>query len=282
MARDDLAAARLARALETRFGEKFAVDAEQPGLADLAHIAEHRSHRRYDDRAVDPALLKLLFACALSAPSKSDLQQGDIVLVADAAKRKAIADLIPDMPWVKAAPVFLVFCGNNRRQRQLAEWRGKPFVNDHLDAFMNAAVDAGIVLANFIRAAAAAGLGCCPISAVRNHAAVISDLLELPDWVFPLAGLCVGYPAEAGRITPRLPLKVTVHTDRFSEADTRVQIDAYDRRRAQLAPYSRQRNNAHFGKVALYGWSEDKARQYAEPERADWGAFIKGKRFRLE
>jgi len=282
MARDDLVAGRLARALETRFGEKFAVDAAQPGLADLAHLAEHRSHRTYDAQPVAPALLRLLFACALSAPSKSDLQQGDIVLVADVAKRKAIASLIPDMPWVKAAPVFLIFCGNNRRQRQLAEWRGKPFVNDHLDAFMNAAVDAGIVLANFIRAASAAGLGCCPISAVRNHAATISDLLELPDWVFPLAGLCVGYPAEAGKITPRLPLAVTVHTDRFTETDTRAQIDAYDQRRAKLVPYAKQRDNSRFGKVKLYGWSEDKARQYAEPERADWGAFIKARGFRLE
>ena len=282
MARDDLAAGRLARALEARFGGKFAVDAAQSGLADLAHLAEHRSHRTYAARAVEPELLKLLFACALSAPSKSDLQQGDIVHLAAAAKRKVIAGLIPDMPWVKTAPVFLLFCGNNRRQRQLAEWRGKPFVNDHLDAFMNAAVDSGIVLANFIRAASAAGLGCCPISAVRNHAAAISELLELPDWVFPLAGLCVGYPAEAGKITPRLPLEVTVHTDRFTETATRAHIDAYDRRRAKLVPYAKQRDNARFGKEKLYGWSEDKARQYAAPERADWGAFIKGKGFRLE
>jgi hypothetical protein len=47
------------------------------------------------------------------------------------------------MPWIADAPVFLVFCGNNRRIRQIGEWRGKPFANDHLDHFMNAAVDAG-------------------------------------------------------------------------------------------------------------------------------------------
>ena len=112
---------------------------------------------------------ELLFACALSAPSKSDLQQADIVHVADRAKIKSIADGIPDMPWIANAPVFLVFCGNNRRIRQIGEWRGKPFANEHLDHFMNAAVDAGIVMTSFIRAAEAVGLGCCPISAVRNH-----------------------------------------------------------------------------------------------------------------
>jgi hypothetical protein len=209
------------------------------------------------------------------------LQQADIVHVDDAAKRKIIADLIPDNPWVRAAPVFLIFCGNNRRARQLAEMRGKPFANDHLDAFMNSAVDAGIVLASFIHVAEAAGLGCCPISSVRNHAQTVSDLLELPDWVFPLAGLCVGYPSEPGMITSRLALDVTVHTDRYDETGIAAKIDAYDRRRNARQQYRKQRDVARFGAAEFYGWSEDKARQYAKPERADFGAFIRGKRFNL-
>jgi len=273
--------ARIERAIAERFGTQIDVAADQRGADALARMLEHRSQRRYTPQPVSPELLQMLFACALSAPSKSDLQQADIVHVSDAAKRKAIADLIPDMPWVRKAPVFLVFCGNNRRIRQVAELRGKPFANDHLDAFMNAAVDAGIVMTTFIHAAEAAGLGCCPISAVRNHAQVVSDLLELPDWVFPVAGLCVGYPAEEGNITARLPLEVTVHVDRFGEAGVAAKIDAYDRRRVAKQPYAQQRSVERYGEVAFYGWSEDKARQYSVPERADFGAFIRGKRFNL-
>ena len=273
--------ARIARASAERFGVETRAAADQPGADSLARMLEHRSHRRYTSQPVDPALLRLLFACALSAPSKSDLQQADIVHVSAADKRKAIADLIPDNPWVRAAPVFLIFCGDNRRTRQVAELRGKPFANDHLDAFMNSAVDAGIVLASFIHAAEAAGLGCCPISSVRNHAQTVSDLLELPDWVFPVAGLCVGYPSEPGMITSRLPLDVTVHTDRFNETDIAAKIDAYDRRRAARQQYKKQRDVARFGVAELYGWSEDKARQYSKPERADFGAFIRSKKFNL-
>ncbi len=33
---------------------------------------------------------------------------------------------------------------------------------------------------------------------------------------------------------------------------------------------------------SLYGWSEDKARQYAEPTRTDFGCFVRGKGFRLD
>ncbi len=275
-------AARIEAAMTTRFGADIPVDPAQPGLEELARIAEHRSHRKYTPQPVAPDLLRLLFACALSAPSKSDLQQADIVYVADRAKISAITALIPDMPWIAEAPVVLVFCGNNRRIRQIGDWRGKPFANDHLDHFMNAAVDAGIVMTTFIRAAEAVGLGACPISAIRNQPREVSRLLELPDWVFPMAGLTLGYPAEPGRITPRLPLEVTVHLDRHDESRVREHIGDYDRRRHALLPYRRQRNVEHQGKAQFYGWSEDKARQYSTPERADFGAFIRAKGFSLD
>ena len=275
-------ASRIASALAERFGEEFAVPEFVAGSEELARLADHRSVRKFTDRPVAPELLRLMFACALSAPSKSDLQQADIIHVADRANVRAIADLIPDMPWINDAPVFLVFCGNNRRVRQICEWRRKPFVNDHLDHFMNAAVDAGLVMMNFIRAAEAVGLGCCPISAVRNNPQVVSDLLALPQCVFPVAGLVAGYPAERRDISARLPLSVTVHTDRYDETQIREKIDQYDRRRHALQPYRRQRHAKRYEDSDFYGWSEDKARHYSVPERADFGAFIRARGFSLK
>jgi len=275
-------AERIEKATLTRFGVALASPPGVAGAEELRRMVEHGSHRRWTDQPVEPALLKLLLACALSAPSKSDLQQADIIHVADRAKIKAIADTIPDMPWINNAPIFLVFCGNNRRIRQIGEWRGKPFVNEHLDHFMNAAVDAGIVLASFIRAAEAAGLGTVPISAVRNHPRVTSDILGLPDAVFPVAGLCAGYPLERGHVTARLPLDVTVHTDRFNEDGLREKIDAYDQRRHALFPLRKQRHANRYPDVPFNGWSEDKARHYSVPERAEFGAFIREKKFSLK
>lgn len=278
-------AVRIAKAALTRFGEPITAPvsvATAPAADELRRMLEHSSHRKWTEQPVDADLLRLLFACALSAPSKSDLQQADIIHVADRARIKAIADLIPDMPWINNAPVFLVFCGNNRRIRQIGEWRGKPFVNDHLDHFMNAAVDAGIVLSQFIRAAEAAELGTVPISAVRNHPRETSDILGLPDAVFPVAGLCVGYPLEAGHITARLPLAVTVHTNTFDESRLKENIDAYDQRRHQLFPLRKQRHSKRYPDAAFYGWSEDKARHYSVSERLDFGTFIRGKKFSLK
>jgi nitroreductase/FMN reductase [NAD(P)H] len=269
-------------ALAERFGERFSVDPTLAGLHELARIAGHRVHRRFLARAVEPGLLRLLCACALSAPSKSDLQQGDILAVKDKAKQRAIAALIPDMPWIADAPVFLVFLANASRLPQIARLRDKPFPNDHLDLFFNAVVDSALLLATFMRAAAAVGLGCCPISAIRDRADVVSELFALPERVIPVAGLCVGWPAEAGAITPRLGLAVTLHEDRYRPGELAREIDAYDRRREKQRPYARQRAPDRWGEAPFYGWSEDKARQYADPLRADFGAYVRGKGFRLE
>src|SRR5712691_1368229 len=148
-------------ALAERFGEKFTVDSNLAGLDELARIAGHRTHRRYLERAVDRDLLRLLCACALSAPSKSDLQQADIVIVRETAIRQTIVDTIPQMPWIMDAPVFLVFVGNGARLPMMSKRRDQPFPNDHLDAFFNAAVDGAIVMTTFIQAATAVGLGIC-------------------------------------------------------------------------------------------------------------------------
>ena len=269
-------------ALSERFGERLDVDPALPGLDELARLAARRVHRRWLAREVAPDLLRLLCACALSAPSKSDLQQGDILIIREKAKRQAIGKLLPDMPWLPDAPVFLVFLANGRRLPRIAQLRGKPFPNDHLDLFFNATVDAAIVLATFLRAAEAVGLGCCPISMIRDHARVISDMLALPDKVVPIAGMCVGWPAEPSGITARLPLGLTVHEERFDEGDLAAQIESYDRRRAALRPYRNQREPERFGQAEFYGWSEDKARQYASPQRADFGAFVRGKGFHLD
>jgi len=269
-------------ALLERFGERLEIAAGLSGLDELARIAAHRVHRRYLAREVTPDLLRLLCACALSAPSKSDLQQADILIVRETSKIYAIAELLPEMPWMREAPVFLIFLANGRRLPQISRMRGKPFPNDHLDLFFNATVDAAIVMTTFLRAAEAVGLGCCPISVIRDHAATVSKMIALPEKVIPIAGMCVGWPAEEGGITPRLSLSTTIHTERFAENDLVSEIDAYDRRRAATRPYRNQRDPERFGRNDFYGWSEDKARQYSVPLRDDFGAFVRAKAFRLD
>jgi nitroreductase/FMN reductase [NAD(P)H] len=190
------------KALALRYGGEPLAYGQGESVQDLPEVwrqlAARGSCRHFRDESVAPELIETLCALALAAPSKSDLQQRDIVIIDDATLRAEIDRLMATFPlaqdWIPGAPLLLIFCGNHRRQRQLHELRGHPFVNEHLDAFFNAACDAAIALGAFVIAAEARGLGCTPISAIRNHAERISELIDLPEHVFPFAGLAVGWP----------------------------------------------------------------------------------------
>ena len=274
----------IADLIEYRFGLPSEAGRDAPAEGELAAILSHRSHRRYTDQPISEDLLQQVLAAGLSAPAKSDLQQASIVRIENPELRKAIASLLPSMPWIAQAPRFLIVCGDSRRIRRVCELRNIPFANDHLDAFFNATTDAALVLQNLIRAASAVGLGTCPISVIRNFATRIAELLSLPDYVFPLAGLCIGWPSREGFVSMRVPTALSVHVDRYDDTNFVAEIDGYDRRRnARFAvPESEWREVERFGKPALYGWSEDKARQYSVPERQDFGAFVRRQGFKLD
>ena len=248
-----------------RFGDGSEAPGDVPDIPWLRQVLLRRTHRRYAPRTVSEGLLRLLLGAAFSASSKSDFQQACVIRVADRGRRDRLAALVPEMPWIGTAPVFLVFCGDARQLEQLGELHGHTQQNGRLEGFFNAAVDAALVMQGLILAAETAGLGCCPISVIRNQADAIGQILELPDKVFPVAGLCLGYPAAEGFVSMRLPLAVTLHTDRYDNSGLVAEIDRYDRRRAARysPPREQQRAPDIFGYADFYGWSEDKARQAA-------------------
>jgi nitroreductase len=270
--------------LRGRFGEVPELGGEVPELAWLRQVLLRRTHRRYADRPVPQPLLRLLLAAAFSASSKSDFQQVAVIAVADPVRRARLAALVPDMPWIGTAPVFLVFCGDARRLERIGALRGHDSDNARLESFFNAAIDAALVLQTFTLAAETAGLGCCPISVIRNHAPAVAEILELPDKVFPVAGLCLGWPAAEGHISMRLPLDATIHADRYDDRRLAELVDDYDRRRAArfMIPPGQQRAPERFGVAEFYGWSEDKARQATEPEGKGFPEYLRARGFRFD
>lgn len=260
--------------LRKRFGESFDVPVSTEHAQALADIASHAVHRTWSDRPVGSAMVRLLAACALSAPSKSDLQQASIIHVQDDSQRALIAALVPQFTWFPNAPELLVFCGDGARIREIFKRVDQPFPNEHLDQFFNAVVDGTLVMQNFMRAASAVGLVYCPISVVRDRAAELDRILGLPSHVFPIAALCLGYPAQPGRVLPRLGLDATLHVDRYDANNLHATLDRYDQRRIQSALSA----NAPGTPTA---WTQDKLKQYAMLQRSDWGEYIRSKGFDL-
>jgi FMN reductase [NAD(P)H] len=274
-----------AKELRQRFGD--ACGPSDEGLAELPFIRQvlgRKTVRAYTDAVPSDALLELLCAAALSASAKSDFQQASILRVLDTGKRARIGELFPAMPWIGAAPAFLVFLGDARRLERIGEFRGKPIANGTLEGFFNAAVDAALALQTFILSAEATGLGCCPISVIRNKIDQVADILALPDKVFPVAGLCVGYPARTGFVSLRLPRTVTVHRDVYGDGGLSKAVADYDRRRDAIhsIPKEQHRSPEKYGAVELYGWSEDKARQAAKPEGAAFPLYLRKHGFTLD
>ena len=263
---------------QTRFGLAAPADLDselassglEPGAtAALSSILARRSYRRFTDQPVSEALRATVLACAQSAPAKSDLQQYSILDLHDPAKKAALAEFC-DTPWMADAPVLLVFCGDLRRAQRVCEMRGHAYAQNTLDSFMNAAVDAALAMQAMILAAEAAGLGCCCISQVRKRLPETSTLLNLPDGVFPIAGLAAGWPSEARDVSRRLPPSIVVHRDGYDDSNLGAEIDAYDQRRHAARPLGNQINPEKFGTAEFYGWSENAARRLAEP--SDLGA----------
>jgi hypothetical protein len=166
---------------------------------------------------------------------------------------------------------------------QIGALRGHAPDNGALEGFFNAAIDAALALQSCVLAAETLGLGTCPISVLRNRIGEVAEILALPDKVFPVAGLCLGYPAQSGFISMRLPLEATVHIDRYDDSGLAEAVDLYDRRRdARHSIADRQRAPELFGTAEFYGWSEDKARQAMTPEGLGFASWLKAHGFNLD
>lgn len=261
--------APLAQLLEQRFGQPFPAADLLPReqTAALAALAGQSSLRRFSTRPVPDDLLELLCACALSAPSKSDLQLRDIVVIRDPARKAALAVLAPTAAWMAEAPVVLVFCGNAGRLESLMRRKAQPFPNNHADLLVNAVADAAISLGWMQAAANLAGLGGCAVSGLRERAEEVAALIGLGRLTLPFAGFALGWPEGDRPMTPRLPLSQTFHQDRLADGDDGAVIAEYD---------------AYRKMAGVGSWSGKRARQYSAPLRTGFGAFLRGQGFRLD
>jgi hypothetical protein len=160
--------------------------------------------------------------------------------------------------------------------------RAKPYAQNTLDSFFNAAVDAALAMQSYVIAAEGAGLGTCCISQVRNDMEGVTELLGLPKGVYPVAGLCAGYAGEKRGVTLRLPPAAVVHTDIYNDASLESDIEGYDARRNAIRPMTQMMTDK-YGTADDYGWSENAARRLSVPEaRHGFRAFLQSHGFDLD
>ncbi len=223
---------------ELRYGKTADVDPI------VAPFLSHRSVRRYTEEVISPVLEVSLMAAAQSASTSSNLQLWSAVKVTRGEARDQVNAFCGNQRQVQNAPLFFAFLADHYRLSQLADETRANL--DYAEFFTMACIDAALAAERMVCAAEAAGLGACYIGGLRNHPEEIRRLLNLPDGVFGVFGLCLGYPdpAHPAAVKPRLSADCVFFTDTY---DQEKGIGDYDERMAAF--YADQAMNA--GK-----WSE--------------------------
>ncbi len=195
----------------------------------------HVSIRRYTTARIPEAMLQSILDAARRSPTSSNLQAYSIVVIRDDATKAKLATLAGNQRQVAECPVFLAICADIHRLQRAAALHGKA-VAVNLELSMVATIDAALVGMSAATAAESFGLGTVMIGGIRNHPQDVAEVLELPNGVFVVFGLCMGWPAEQPPQKPRLPHEVVIHEERYHAAGIDKALKAYD---AALAEHYR-------------------------------------------
>jgi FMN reductase [NAD(P)H] len=193
-------------------------------------IKNHRSVREFDPmKDVNDAQVKEIIEAAMAAPNWVNGQQVTIIEVRDIEKKTKFSEAAGNQRWVKEAPVFLLFCMDFYRAKLAAEKNGTDFqIVEDLEAVIVGSTDVGIALGSAVIAAESMGLGIVPIGGVRKNPKVFVDLLDLPEYVYPISGLVIGHPRTLPGQKPRLPLKATYQKEKYNAKVQMDMINQYD------------------------------------------------------
>lgn len=232
-----------------------------------ALLNSHRSIRKFTDQKITEEMLSEIVCAAQSAATSSFLQGATVIRVRNPDSRKKLASYAGNQTYVETAAEFLVFCADLKRPGNCCKQYDKPFAGDYTEHFIIATVDVALMAQNLVIAAEAAGLGICYIGGIRNNPRDVSDLLELPKGVYPVFGLCLGYPDQNPECKPRLPMKVILKDEVYSEQGDAELIAAYDE---QVREYYRQRTGGGHGIC----WSEQVATLLSEKARPHMRDFL--------
>ena len=97
-----------------------------------------------------------------------------------------------------------------------------------VDTLLVGAHDVGIAIQNAVVAAESLGLGTVDIGAVRIKYLEIAKELNLPKYVLPMIGLCVGYPDDEPGLKPRMPMKAVFFEDKYNTEQAKAGMEEYD------------------------------------------------------
>ena len=146
----------------------------------LDMIKKRRSIRKYTDEAVTEEQIRQLLEAAMAAPSASNVQSWEFVVVRDPDLKKQLAQTHTWSHMAADAAAVFVICGNERASRH---W----------------IADASAATQNLLLAVTALGLGAVWVGIYpgADTEPFVRQVLAIPDEIRVLCLVPVGHPAES-------------------------------------------------------------------------------------
>jgi len=188
----------------------------------------HRSIRKFTDQTLSQEQINQYVQAGQAAATSSFIQACTVIQVNNSETRSILAEWAGNQTYVKQAPTFLVFCADMQRHKLSCNMHQADMLSGFTEQFITATVDCALFAQNVAIAAESDGLGIVYIGGLRNKIDQVSQALELPELVYPVFGMCLGYPDQDPEVKPRLPLDVVLKQDKYDDSHDAELIGEYD------------------------------------------------------
>ncbi len=178
-----------------------------------------RTIRRYSDREVSEEMLDDIIEKASHAPTTGNMQLYSVIVTRDPEAIKELAPAHFNQPAATGATALLTFCADFNRFCHWCDISDADHGYDNFQSFMTAVLDTAIFTQQFVTIAEQQGLGCCYLGTTTYNAPQIAKTLQLPERVIPVCTISVGWPADEGFVSDRLPLRAILHRERYHLPD---------------------------------------------------------------
>jgi nitroreductase len=238
-------------------------------------LKHHRSIRKFTDQVIPRELLLELIRAGQSAATSNHVQAYSVIHVVNPENRQKIAELAGGQTYIAECSDFLVFCADMKRSTEAAERAGADVIRGMAEQLVVASVDTALMAQNVAIAAESENLGLCYIGGISNNPAEVSEILRLPEHVYPVFGMCLGYPDQSPDVKPRLPLETILKEDYYQDDQDEAQIAAFD---GTMNRYYLERTGGN----KETNWSEQLKPLFTSKLRPHMKDFLKGKGFNVK
>lgn len=235
-------------------------------------LKSHRSIRKFTDEKIDQSIIDQLVQCGQAAATSSNVQAVTTIQVHDPDKRGKLAELAGGQPYVASASAFLVYCADMSRPKFACERQGGDFSPGMTEHFIIATVDVALAAQNTVVAAESLGYGICYIGGLRNNPTDVSELLGIPEHVYPVFGLCIGHPAQDPEVKPRMPLEAVLMHDQYDDSVFDSNVSRYDE---TVREYYKTRTGGNKDST----WSQEMKALVGKESRPHMSGFLKDRGF---